>query len=147
MTRKYFNWDFLFIINCPNNIKLYNYFAAAVAFSSSRILSFFIGPMNAALSATVWKRPWPNLDEVSMNFKLILSKAARFVCTNKDYKQNLNMINICINWNHEWLRAIRKNSFNTQKLWPQSYQCVKHEQSLVFHEKIGSKMLYIIGHF
>jgi len=28
-----------------------------VAFSSSRILSFFNGPMKAALSATVWKRP------------------------------------------------------------------------------------------
>lgn len=40
--------------------------------------------MNAFFSSTVWKRPWPNLEVVSMNFKSIFSRARRLVCTSKD---------------------------------------------------------------
>lgn len=61
--------------------------AGAVAFSSSLTLSFLSGPINAALSAGVWNLPWPNLDEVSMNLRLIFSKAIRLVCTSNDWKK------------------------------------------------------------
>ena len=48
--------------------------------------------MNAFFSSTVWNRPWPNLEVVSMNFRSIFSRARRLVCTSKDYgpkKQSL----------------------------------------------------------
>jgi len=44
--------------------------------------------MKALFSAGCWKRPWPNLDEVSMNLSSIFSKAARFVWTSKDCGEN-----------------------------------------------------------
>lgn len=40
--------------------------------------------MNAFFSSTVWKRPWPNLEVVSINFRSIFSRARRLVCTSKD---------------------------------------------------------------
>ena len=40
--------------------------------------------MNAFFSSMVWKRPWPNLEVVSMNLRSIFSRARRFVCTSKD---------------------------------------------------------------
>merc|ERR1740128_1200610 len=48
-------------------------------------LSFLRGPMNAALSWGVWKRPWPNLEEVSMNFKLTFSKYLFLVWVRRDF--------------------------------------------------------------
>ena len=38
--------------------------------------------MNLAFSSGVWKRPWPNLDDVSMNLRLISSICTRekFAC-------------------------------------------------------------------
>ena len=41
--------------------------------------------MNAFFSSTVWNRPWPNLEVVSMNLRSIFSRARRLVCTSKDY--------------------------------------------------------------
>ena len=38
-------------------------------------------PINFAFSSIVWKRPWPNLDEVSMNLRVISSCAVRDVCS------------------------------------------------------------------
>lgn len=40
--------------------------------------------MNAFFSSTVWKRPWPNLEVVSINLRSIFSRARRLVCTSKD---------------------------------------------------------------
>lgn len=40
--------------------------------------------MNAFFSSMVWKRPWPNLEVVSMNLRSIFSRARRLVCTSKD---------------------------------------------------------------
>lgn len=40
--------------------------------------------MNAFFSSTVWKRPWPNLEVVSMNLRSIFSSARRLVCTRRD---------------------------------------------------------------
>ena len=40
--------------------------------------------MNAFFSSTVWNRPWPNLEVVSMNLRSIFSRARRLVCTSKD---------------------------------------------------------------
>lgn len=54
------------------------------ALVSSLIRSFLSWPMNAALSAAVWKRPWPNLEDVSMNLSLIFSSAFLFVWTSRD---------------------------------------------------------------
>lgn len=75
--------------------------AAAVCACSSLTRSFLSCPMKDALSAAVWKRPCPNLELVSINLRLIFSRAARFVWTSSDW--NLNFINykICqtrINW-------------------------------------------------
>lgn len=61
--------------------------AAAVAADSSFSLSFLKVPMKEFLSSGVWKRPWPNLDDVSMNLRLIFSKAAFLVCTLKDWNK------------------------------------------------------------
>ena len=36
-------------------------------------------PMNLVFSSSVWKRPWPNLDDVSMNLSVISSAALREV--------------------------------------------------------------------
>ena len=44
--------------------------------------------MNAFFSSTVWKRPWPNLEVVSINFRSIFSNARRLVCTSRDCKSN-----------------------------------------------------------
>merc|ERR1719231_2079198 len=38
-------------------------------------------PMNFVFSSSVWKRPWPNFDEVSMNLMVISSAALRLVCS------------------------------------------------------------------
>lgn len=46
--------------------------------------SFLSRPMKALFSAGCWKRPWPNLDEVSMNLSSIFSNAARLVWTSND---------------------------------------------------------------
>lgn len=40
--------------------------------------------MNAFFSSTVWNRPWPNLEVVSMNLRSIFSRARRLVCTSRD---------------------------------------------------------------
>ena len=40
--------------------------------------------INCFFSAAVWNLPWPNLDDVSMNFKLIFSRADRLVWVSKD---------------------------------------------------------------
>ena len=47
------------------------YLGAAAAASLTR--SFLSSPINLDFSSAVWKRPWPNLDEVSMNLRLISS--------------------------------------------------------------------------
>jgi len=44
--------------------------------------------MNAFFSSMVWKRPWPNLEVVSMNFSSIFSMARRLVCTSRDWEYN-----------------------------------------------------------
>lgn len=36
-----------------------------------------------AFSAAVWNRPWPNLEDVSMNLSLISSSAFRLVCASR----------------------------------------------------------------
>ena len=48
-------------------------------------LSFLRGPMKAALSWGVWKRPCPNLLLVSMNFRLIFSRARFLVWVSRDF--------------------------------------------------------------
>merc|ERR1719228_964276 len=48
-------------------------------------LSFFRGPMNAALSCGVWKRPWPNLELVSMNFRDTFSMYLFLVWVRRDF--------------------------------------------------------------
>lgn len=41
--------------------------------------------MNALFSWAVWKRPWPNLDVVSMNLSSMVSLDLRDVCTSIDW--------------------------------------------------------------
>ena len=60
--------------------------AGAAALVGLALLSFLVGPINEALSAGVWKRPWPNLDEVSMNFSSIFSRATRLALVTKACK-------------------------------------------------------------
>lgn len=47
-------------------------------------LFFLSGPIKTALSCGVWKRPCPNLEEVSMNFNLMSSNAFLLVCVKSD---------------------------------------------------------------
>ena len=68
-------------------------------------LFFFSGPINTALSWGVWKRPWPNLEDVSINFNLISSNAFRFVCTKRDWKLN----EIWVRWERENYIIFRLN--------------------------------------
>lgn len=44
--------------------------------------------MNAFFSSMVWKRPWPNFEVVSMNFRSIFSRARRLVCTSRDWRKD-----------------------------------------------------------
>lgn len=41
--------------------------------------------MKALFSCAVWKRPWPNLEVVSMNLSSIFSRARRLWCTRRDW--------------------------------------------------------------
>ena len=41
--------------------------------------------MKAALSWGVWNLPWPNLELVSMNFRLIFSRALFLVWVRRDF--------------------------------------------------------------
>ncbi len=43
--------------------------------------------MKAILSCGVWKRPWPNLELVSMNLSLIFSRAFLLVWTRRDLRR------------------------------------------------------------
>ena len=52
--------------------------ALASAFSLPRLLNF---------SSEVWKRPWPNLEDVSINLSLISSSAVREVCATRDRRR------------------------------------------------------------
>ena len=45
---------------------------------------YFLEPKIFSFSSLVWKRPWPNLELVSMNLRVIFSVATRRVCLNKD---------------------------------------------------------------
>ena len=54
-------------------------------------LFFFNGPINTALSWGVWKRPCPNLDEVSINFNLISSNAFLLVWVRRLWNTNFIM--------------------------------------------------------
>jgi hypothetical protein len=51
--------------------------AVVAAVAGAGVFDFLVGPINWALSAGVWNLPWPNLDDVSMNFSSIFSKATR----------------------------------------------------------------------
>ena len=51
--------------------------ALSFAFCVSACALRLSGPKNCAFSSRVWKRPWPNLLLVSMNFSSISSSAAR----------------------------------------------------------------------
>ena len=42
--------------------------------------------MHLAFSSGVWKRPWPNFDEVSMNLRVTSSTALRLVCSKSDLR-------------------------------------------------------------
>lgn len=42
--------------------------------------------MKALFSCAVWKRPWPNLEVVSMNLSSIFSRARRLWCTRRDWE-------------------------------------------------------------
>ena len=48
-------------------------------------LSFLRGPRKAAFSAWVWNLPWPNLEVVSMNLRLIFSRALFLVWVRRDF--------------------------------------------------------------
>lgn len=48
--------------------------------------------MKDFFSSAVWKRPWPNLEVVSMNFRSIFSRARRLVCTSRDYKRDARWV-------------------------------------------------------
>ena len=50
-------------------------------------LSFLRGPRKAAFSAWVWNLPWPNLEVVSMNLRLIFSSALFLVWVNRDLRR------------------------------------------------------------
>ena len=52
---------------------------------SYSFLSFLRGPMKATLSWWVWKRPCPNLLDVSMNLSAIFSRARFLVWTSRDF--------------------------------------------------------------
>lgn len=67
--------------------------------------SFLSRPMKALFSAGCWKRPWPNLDEVSMNLSSIFSKAARLVWTSNDCGKTKVYI--------KWTGVARSFSFRT----------------------------------
>lgn len=41
--------------------------------------------MKTLFSWAVWKRPWPNLEVVSMNLSSIFSRARRLWCTTRDF--------------------------------------------------------------
>lgn len=43
--------------------------------------------MKTFFSSTVWKRPWPNLEVVSINLRSIFSWARRLVCTSRDWRE------------------------------------------------------------
>lgn len=43
-----------------------------------------VRPSVLAFSSLVWKRPWPNLDAVSMNLSLTSSSAVRDVCVSSE---------------------------------------------------------------
>ena len=43
-------------------------------------------PRNLFFSSRVWKRPWPNFDEVSMNLRVTSSTALRLVCSKSDLR-------------------------------------------------------------
>ena len=42
--------------------------------------------MNLAFSSSVWKRPWPNLEEVSMNLRTVSSRWQRLECATRDWR-------------------------------------------------------------
>ena len=48
--------------------------------------------IKAFFSCIVWNLPWPNFEDVSINFKLIFSNAERLVCTNSDCKESRHKI-------------------------------------------------------
>ena len=50
-------------------------------------LSFLRGPRKAAFSAWVWNLPWPNLEVVSMNLRLIFSRALFLVWVSRDLRR------------------------------------------------------------
>ena len=79
---------FLIIFFPPQDDELscaYFLAAAAACNFSSRRRSFLSAPMKPALSADVWKRPCPSFELVSMNLRLIVSRAERLVCTKSDF--------------------------------------------------------------
>lgn len=83
------NWEemikILFLIVSPLRSKysLHNH-ASVACFSSCLTLSFFNRPIKFFFSWSCWNRPCPNLEEVSMNFKVIFSRAFLLVCANND---------------------------------------------------------------
>merc|ERR1719400_2741205 len=79
--------------------------------------SFLRGPMKAALSWGVWNLPCPNLELVSMNLRLIFSKALFLVWVRRDFlrvrvrflgpmQQPLIMMKSCLT--HTKKRALEK---------------------------------------
>ena len=58
-------------------------------------LSFLRGPMKAALSAGVWKRPWPNLEEVSMNLSETFSVNRLAVRVVRDFLKSSKKFEHC----------------------------------------------------
>lgn len=45
--------------------------------------------MNTLFSWAVWKRPWPNLEVVSMNLSSMFSRAWRLWCTRRDWEKRV----------------------------------------------------------
>jgi hypothetical protein len=58
--------------------------AALVPKPALPLQAAFVRPRALSFSSDVWKRPWPNLDEVSMNLSLTSSNALRDVCGKMD---------------------------------------------------------------
>lgn len=76
-------------------------------------LTFLSGPMKFFFSAMVWNLPWPNLELVSMNLRLIFSSAHLLVCTSSDCSAGGERERRLVRWQRIAWRSLKSSQFQS----------------------------------